>query len=438
MQLTTPYHDTLPEQSADSGQNLKKAARASFIGNFVEWFDYGAYGYLAAVIATVFFPTGDKTTALMSAYAVFALSFLIRPLGGIFWGYIGDKYGRRPALSWSILIMSAATFLIALLPGYASIGIAAPIMLLVLRMFQGFSASGEYAGASAFLAEYAPPEKRGFYTSIVPASTAAGLLLGSLMAAGMYELLSTEAIADWGWRLPFLLAAPLGLVGRYIRLKLEETPQFQKFGHAAAPESVPISRLFRHHRRALLLAFLVACLNAVAFYLILSYMPTYLSEEMGVGKTESFFAASVSLLSYIGFIFLMGTLSDKYGRKTMLIAASVLFIVATVPLFSLFGWGGFGMILLIQIIFGAILSVNDGTLPAYLAELFPTDVRYTGFAFSFNCANALLGGTAPLVATWLISSSGSKLSPAWYLVAVALMALVAVCMGKDRSRQALS
>ena len=213
MQLTTPYHDTLPEQSADSGQNLKKAARASFIGNFVEWFDYGAYGYLAAVIATVFFPTGDKTTALMSAYAVFALSFLIRPLGGIFWGYIGDKYGRRPALSWSILIMSAATFLIALLPGYASIGIAAPIMLLVLRMFQGFSASGEYAGASAFLAEYAPPEKRGFYTSIVPASTAAGLLLGSLMAAGMYELLSTEAIADWGWRLPFLLAAPLGLVG---------------------------------------------------------------------------------------------------------------------------------------------------------------------------------------------------------------------------------
>lgn len=436
MELTAKYNDRFPDNAADAA-NLKRAARASFIGNFVEWFDYGAYGYLAAVIALVFFPAEDKTTALMSTYAVFAISFLIRPLGGIFWGYIGDKYGRRPALSWSILIMSVSTFAIALLPGYASIGIAAPILLLILRTLQGFSASGEYAGASAFLAEYAPKEKRGFYTSMVPASTAAGLLLGSLMAAGMYEFLSESAIAEWGWRIPFLLAAPLGLVGRYIRLKLEETPKFQQFSTHSEPENVPVSQLFRHHRKALLLAFLVASLNAVAFYLILSYMPTYLSEEMGVNKTQSFIAASLSLLSYIGFIFIMGKLSDRYGRKMMLAIASALFIVATVPLFSAFGWGGFGLILLIQIIFGAVLSVNDGTLPAYLSEIFPTEVRYTGFAFSFNCANALLGGTAPLVATWLIGFSGSKLSPAWYLMLVALVALVAVCASKDYSKKAL-
>ncbi len=436
MELTAKYNDRFPDNAADAA-NLKRATRASFIGNFVEWFDYGAYGYLAAVIALVFFPAEDKTTALMSTYAVFAISFLIRPLGGIFWGYIGDKYGRRPALSWSILIMSVSTFAIALLPGYASIGIAAPILLLILRTLQGFSASGEYAGASAFLAEYAPKEKRGFYTSMVPASTAAGLLLGSLMAAGMYEFLSESAIAEWGWRIPFLLAAPLGLVGRYIRLKLEETPKFQQFSTHSEPENVPVSQLFRHHRKALLLAFLVASLNAVAFYLILSYMPTYLSEEMGVNKTQSFIAASLSLLSYIGFIFIMGKLSDRYGRKMMLAIASALFIVATVPLFSAFGWGGFGLILLIQIIFGAVLSVNDGTLPAYLSEIFPTEVRYTGFAFSFNCANALLGGTAPLVATWLIGFSGSKLSPAWYLMLVALVALVAVCASKDYSKKAL-
>ncbi len=374
MELTAKYNDRFPANSADAA-NLKRAARASFIGNFVEWFDYGAYGYLAAVIALVFFPSEDKTTALMSTYAVFAISFLIRPLGGIFWGYIGDKYGRRPALSWSILIMSVSTFAIALLPGYASIGIAAPVLLLILRTLQGFSASGEYAGASAFLAEYAPKEKRGFYTSMVPASTAAGLLLGSLMAAGMYEFLSESAIAEWGWRIPFLLAAPLGLVGRYIRLKLEETPTFQQFSTRSEPENVPVSQLFRHHRKALLLAFLVASLNAVAFYLILSYMPTYLSEEMGVNKTQSFIAASLSLLSYIGFIFIMGKLSDRYGRKMMLAIASALFIVVTVPLFSAFGWGGFGLILLIQIIFGAVLSVNDGTLPAYLSEIFPTEVR---------------------------------------------------------------
>ena len=414
--------------------DLNRAAKATFIGNFVEWFDYGAYGYLAATIAMVFFPESDKTTALMSTYAVFAASFLIRPLGGIFWGYIGDKYGRRPALSWSILIMTVATFLIALLPSYATIGIAAPVLL---RLAQGFSASGEYAGGATFLAEYAPPEKRGFYTALIPASTAAGLLLGSLMAAGLYGLLSEEALTEWGWRLPFLLAAPFGLVGRYIRLKLEETPSFQAAMQNAHPESVPIKRLFKEHPKALLVAFLVACLNAVAFYLILSYMPEYLSDNMGVGKTESFVAASVSLLSYVGFIFLMGKLSDQYGRKAMLIAASVLFVVLTVPLFMAFGWGGFGLILLIQIIFGAILSVNDGTLPAFLSELFPTDVRYTGFAFSFNSANALMGGTTPLIATWLISVSGSKISPAWYLMAVAVVAMLAVLCVKDKSRQAL-
>lgn len=435
MTYAATYTTEIPSQGDKSTPDLHRAAKASFIGNFVEWFDYGAYGYLASVIATVFFPTTDKTTALMSAYAVFAASFIIRPLGGIFWGYIGDKYGRRLALSWSILIMSVSTFLIAILPSYASIGIAAPALLLLLRMIQGFSASGEYAGASTFLAEYAPAHKRGFYTSLVPASTAAGLLLGSLMAAGLYALLDEMAITEWGWRIPFLLAAPLGLIGRYIRLKLEETPSFKAALEKIPHENTPIRRLFQKHPKALLVAFLIACLNAVAFYLILSYMPSYLSENMGVGKTESFIAASASLLTYIGFIFTMGKLSDRFGRKTMLAIASVLFIVLTVPLFLAFGWSGFGMIVLIQILFGAILSVNDGTLPAFLSELFPTDVRYTGFAFSFNCANAVMGGTTPLIATWLITTSGSHVSPAWYLMLVALVALGALFTVKDRSRK---
>ena len=437
MQLTTPYHDTLPEQSADSGQNLKKAARASFIGNFVEWFDYGAYGYLAAVIATVFFPTGDKTTALMSAYAVFALSFLIRPLGGIFWGYIGDKYGRRPALSWSILIMSAATFLIALLPGYASIGIAAPIMLLVLRMFQGFSASGEYAGASAFLAEYAPPEKRGFYTSMVPASTAAGLLAGSLMSAALFGLLTEDQMQSFGWRLPFLLALPLGLVGLYIRLKLEDTPKFRELEESHHVEATPVRELFTTYRRQIAIAFGVTCLNAVGFYLILSYMPTYLITEMGMGQAESFIATSISLFAYIFLIFLMGQLSDRFGRKTALVTASILFMALTVPLFSLLAGASFAMIVLVQIAFGALLTINDGTLPCFLSEIFPTKVRYSGFAFSFNAANALFGGTAPFVATWLIGVTGSKLAPAWYLVAAAAVALIAMLLARETAGKPL-
>ena len=197
MQVSIPADSTAAAEVARA-QNLKKAASACFIGNFVEWFDYAAYGYLATVIAVVFFPSENALVGLMSAYAVFALSFMVRPLGGVFWGYIGDKYGRRPALSWSILIMTMSTVCIALLPGYATIGYAAPIGLLLLRLVQGFSASGEYAGASAFLAEYAPKHQRGFYTSLVPASTSAGLLLGSLMVAGMYAFMSTEHLHEWG------------------------------------------------------------------------------------------------------------------------------------------------------------------------------------------------------------------------------------------------
>lgn len=409
-----------------SNQKLRKAASACFIGNFVEWFDYAAYGYLATIIAAVFFPGENALVSLMSAYAVFALSFIVRPIGGVFWGYIGDKYGRRPALSWSILIMTVSTACIALLPSYESIGLAAPGLLLLLRIVQGFSASGEYAGASAFLAEYAPKHQRGFYTSLVPASTSSGLLLGSLMVAGMYATMSTEHLNSWGWRIPFLLAGPLGLIGRYIRLRLEETPEFAQYQEKHHEKNTPIVELFSHHRKPMLIAFCVACLNAVAFYMILSYMPTYLSTEFGMDKTESFLAATISLMTYIGFIFFSGKISDKLGRKTMLIMASVVFIIGTVPLFSALQGASFWGIVLIQIAFGFILALNDGSLPALLSEIFPTDVRYSGFAFTFNCANALLGGTAPLFSTWLIQQTQSPLAPAWYLIAISVVALVAL------------
>ena len=223
-----------------------------------------------------------------------------------------------------------------------------------------------------------------------------------------------------------MLAAPLGLIGRYIRLRLQETPEFAAQQASHVEKNTPIFELFRNHRKAMLIAFCVACLNAVAFYMILSYMPTYLSTELGMGKTESFVSATLSLLIYIGFIFFMGKLSDKFGRKTMLITASIVFIVATVPLFSALQGASFWAIVAIQIVFGFMLAINDGSLPALLSELFPTDVRYSGFAFTFNCANALLGGTAPLFATWLIQETHSPLAPAWYLIAIAGVSLVAL------------
>jgi MHS family proline/betaine transporter-like MFS transporter len=416
---------------------LRKVLGASFIGNFVEWFDYASYGYFATVIAVAFFPEIAPQAALLATFAVFAISFVVRPLGGIVWGAIGDRIGRRTALSWSILIMSGATTLIALLPSYHQVGILAPALLLLVRMVQGFSASGEYAGATAFIAEYAPVERRGLYTSIVPASTAAGLLAGSLMSAGLFALLDDAQMQAWGWRLPFLLAAPLGLIGLYIRLRLEDTPKFRELEARNEVDATPTADLFRDHRGRMAIAFGVTCLNAVGFYLILSYMPTYLMTELGIGEAQSFLATSISLGAYIGLIFLMGRLSDRFGRKTALVAASVLFILLTVPLFSALDGASFLGIVLIQIAFGALLTVNDGTLPCFLSEIFPTRVRYSGFAFSFNAANALFGGTAPFVATWLIGVTGSKLAPAWYLVAAAVVALVAMLLARETAGRPL-
>ncbi|MEV8157354.1 MFS transporter [Kocuria salsicia] len=409
----------------------RRVISASFIGNFVEWFDYAIYGYLAATIAVVFFPDSDPQTALLATFALFAISFFVRPLGGFFWGHLGDKLGRRTALSLSILIMTGATFCMALIPGHASIGIFAPILLLIVRIVQGFSAAGEYAGASAFLVEYAPSNRRGIYAAVVPASTAAGLLFGSLFVAALSALLSGDQMNSWGWRIPFLLAAPMGLIGRYVRTKLEDTPVFQELAKDDEVIPAPVRDMFRHHWATLLRACGAVLLNAVGFYMLLSYMPTYLSEEIGFGKTESFLATSLALLSYIGFIFLTGLASDRFGRKKMLLAAGICFILFTVPLFMLLDQGTFAVVLLVQVLLGAMLTLNDGTLPSFLAEQFPTRIRYSGFAVSFNLSNAVFGGTAPFMATLLISAFDSDLAPAWYLMVAAAVSLVAVAFSHE-------
>jgi MHS family proline/betaine transporter-like MFS transporter len=422
--------------AVDSGVRRRVIA-ASFIGNFVEWFDYAVYGYLAATISTVFFPSTDRTTSLLLTFGVFAISFFVRPVGGMVWGHLGDKLGRRTALSYSILIMSIATFAIALLPTYAAVGVLSPILLLVVRVIQGFSASGEYAGASSFLVEYAPPGRRGRYAAVVPASTAGGLLFGSLLAALLTSVLDDGQLHSWGWRLPFVLAAPMGLIGRYIRYRLEDTPAFRAIEADQELARTPVFEIFRRYRRLLVLALGAALLNAVAFYVLLSYMPTYLSEELGFGATESFLATTIALATYIAFIFLTGIASDRFGRKKVLLSASTLFIVFTVPAFLLLDSAGFWVVVLLQVVLGAMLSLNDGTLPSFLAEMFPTRVRYSGFAVSFNLANAVFGGTAPFVATLLISQTGSAIAPAWYLVAAAVVSAVAVLVSRETSRAPL-
>ena len=447
------YRHTAFRDDFERSLALRRAATASFIGNFIEWFDYASYGYLATVIGLAFFPEADKSVQLMSTFAVFAMSFILRPVGAVVWGAWGDRWGRRWALSWSILIMSGSTFFIGLLPTYSVIGIAGAIGLLLLRMIQGFSASGEYAGAGTFLAEYAPPSRRGIYTSLVPASTACGLLAGSLMVTGTFWLmrldtvihmwkwsifLNDDAMNTWGWRIPFLLAGPLGLIGRYIRVHLEDSPAYQEM-RAEMPQeekseswSEPLRLLLREHLHDTLITFGVSCLNAVAFYMLLSYMPTYVHEELGFSQDTATLATSIMLVVYIASIFLMGRLSDSLGRRRMLIAACIAFIVLSIPLFTVMttATGSLVIVILCQIVFAVVLTANDGTLATFLAESFPTNVRYSGFALSFNGANALLGGTTPFIVTWLIKVTGSPLAPAGYLTAISLIAMVAILMSR--------
>ncbi|WP_034523479.1 MULTISPECIES: MFS transporter [Bifidobacterium] len=426
---------------------VRKVALSSFLGNFIEWFDYASYSYFATVIAGVFFPSADRTVALMQTFGVFALSFVLRPVGALFWGHFGDRFGRKRALSLSILLMSGASFLIGCLPSYAVIGLVAPLLLLALRMVQGFSASGEYAGAATFLGEYAPVKRRGIYCSLIPASTAIGLLAGSTLAMVMTSHLSAAAMGGWGWRVPFLMAGPLGLIVHYIRNNVADSPIYEQMNaelerkqegayDAGRPVS-PLRTLFRHHFKQVLLSFGACMLNAVGFYTVLTYLPTYLTETVGMAVSESSLVTTICLVLYIGLVFAMGHISDRFGRKKVLIGACVAFIVLTVPAFMILETGAFWPVLLVELALCATLTANDGTLSSYLTETFPTSVRFTGFAFSFNLANAIFGGTAPFIATWLIWATGSPIAPAWYMVATAAVALVAMCLSHENTEKDL-
>ena len=426
-------HTPLQEFSQTEQQRtLKRVTFSSFLGNFIEWFDYASYSYLATVIAVAFFPDVDKAVATMYAFAVFAIAFLVRPIGAVFWGNMGDKKGRKWALSISILVMSGATFIIGCLPVYALAGMAAPVLLLC-RIVQSFSASGEYAGAATFIAEYAPRQHRGFYCSMVPASTAAGLLVGSLFATAMFAVwgASSDFVVTVGWRIPFWLAGPLGLITHYIRTHLEDSPVSEGMQR-------PIRTLLSRYPRKVLICFGAYMLNAVGFYMVLTYIPNYLEVTLSFDPTAASAITTIVLAAYIGFIFVSGRIFDRVGRRRMLIIACVGFIAFTVPAFHLLGTCRFEVVLVTELIMCLILTINDGTLSSYLTETFPTAVRYSGFALSFNLANALFGWSASYVSFWLINATGNAIAPAYYMIAIGLIALVAMIASHEHTGKDLN
>ncbi len=424
-----------PEKLETDDVVVRRALTCSFLGNFAEWLDYGSYAYLATVIALVFFPEGDPAVTLMSTYAVFALSFVARPIGAFVWGHLGDKKGRKWSLTVSILLMTAATSAIGLIPSFNTIGYAAPILLLLMRLLQGFSASAEYAGAAVFIAEYAPKNKRGLYCSLVPASTATGLLVGSFLATVLNATLSPEMMQSFGWRIPFLLAFPLGVVVLRMWLKLEDSEIYRDMmKHLNATEQErksPLRLLFTKYWRQTLISFGVSSLNAVGFYMVLTYLPVYVETVVKLDKVTADLITNATLVLYISMIFFAGKLSDHFGRKKLLISACLGFIVLLVPGYLLLNTKIVVVILIVELVLAFVLTLNDGTLSSFLSETFPTEVRYSGFAVSFNLANAIFGGTVGLVSTFIIKETGNPLSPAFYMVGVSLFALVCILFAKE-------
>ena len=401
------------------------------LGTFIEWFEYASYAYLATTIAIVFFPNADPTVALLQTFGVFAISFLIRPVGGLFWGHFGDRIGPKRTLTLTIVGMGVATFTIGVLPGFATIGVAAPILLLLARMLQSFCASGEYSGAAVLLAEHAPLDKRARWVSTVPLATSAGFLGASVASTALNGLLGDDAMQEWGWRVPFLLAAVLTIVVRYIRSKVSDSPVRKKMEKEESVATAPLRDLVRGHWKSMLRMLFIMAVNASGYYLVLTYMVTYIEVELGLSAFQSSVILSLALILYLPLIFLGAWLSDSFGRRRLLIVNAIGFILISYPAFVLLGQSGFLGVLLIQISLVALFSLNDSTFAVYFIEAVPPQVRLSGFSIPFNFGNAIFGGTAPFIATWLISLTDNSYAPAFLIMGLSLLGLIALLFQGD-------
>lgn len=407
---------------------VRRAVKAAALGNAMEWFDFGVYSYIAVTLGKVFFPSGSPTAQLLSTFGAFAAAFLVRPLGGTVFGPLGDRVGRQKVLALTMIMMAAGTFAIGLIPSYATIGVGAPVLLLAARLVQGFSTGGEYAGASTFIAEYAPDKRRGFFGSWLEFGTLAGYIGGAGLVTLLTALLSSDDLMAWGWRIPFLIAGPMGIIGLYLRMRLEETPAFAaevEKAEAARPR-VPLREMISGQWKALLLCMGLVLVFNVTDYMLLSYMPSYLTSELKYDETHG-------LLVVLGVMALMmvvqpfaGALTDRIGRRPLIAAGCAGFLFLSVPAVLLIRQGGLLAVALGMGALGLLLVCFTAAMPAALPALFPTRVRYGSLSIGFNVSVSLFGGTTPLVVTALIGATGNMMMPAYYMMAAAVIGGAAV------------
>ena len=414
-------------------QSMLRAVAGGSIGNALEWYDYGIYGYYASIISTLFFPSKDSITSLMMAFIVFGVGFVMRPLGGLIFGHYADKVGRRNALTLTVVLMGVSTFAIGCLPTYAEIGVAAPILLALCRLLQGISTGGEWGSCMSFLAEYAKPNNRAYIVSWSQFSIAVGLLVGSGSGALLSSLLSPADMNSWGWRIPFLFGLLIAAFGWYLRIKLDETPKFKAVEEANEVAETPLMDVIKNYRRETVLTFGIVIGWTISYWLTMAYMPTYITKVLKIPLSTGMSLSTVLLLFFMIVIPFSGMLADKVGRKPLIIIAAAGYMFLSYPLFHLMTTTqSLGMIVFALIVLSLLQAIICGAATAMIPEIFPTNVRCSAIAIGYNIAVACFGGTAPFIATWLIKATGNNLSPTYYLIGgTAITLLVMIFMAKE-------
>ena len=409
---------------------------AAVIGNALEWYDFIVFGFFTVVIARLFFPSDSQYASLLLTTGTFGVGFFMRPVGGILLGIYADRRGRKAALLMVITLMTVAIAMIAFAPTYAAIGVGAPLIMVVARLLQGFSAGGEFASATAFLTESAPAGRRGLYGSWQMVGQGLAVLLGAILGTLLTRSLTPETLDSWGWRIPFLFGLIIGPVGLYIRRNLDETSAFLQSNRSSACQQSSGSVLISHVKEML------ACLGMVvsgtiSFYVILIYIPTFARTQLHIPLDQAFLAQSIGLACEVVLIPICGLLSDFVGRKPVMITALVLDLLVTYPLFSWVSASpSFGALLTMQIILCGLFGVFNGPISTALAEQFPTRVRSTALAIAYNIAVMMFGGFAQFFVTWLIQATGTPIAPAYYLMFGAAVGLLAALFLKERARDA--
>ncbi|NUS91162.1 MAG: MFS transporter, partial [Nocardia sp.] len=401
-----------------------RAIVGATVGHTIEFFDFTVYGFLAVHIGATFFPSADPTAELLSSFAVFGLAFFARPIGGMVFGPLADRIGRKRVLVLVLTVMAACSVGIGVLPGYDSWGIAAPIVLVVLRTLQGFSAGGEYGSGSAFLLEYAGKGRRAFGICWLTFGTTAGLMLGITVVTALTAVLGDDAMAAWGWRIPFLLAAPLAGIALYIRAKLEETPDFQEMSERDQLSTSPARDVLSGGRRLALIVG-IGAMHATCFYAVFTYMPTYIGTVNHFGSTFSLISTMIAGAATMVALPLVARISDRVGRRPVLLFGSIGFAILVFPVFYGVTLGNAALALFAQLVLGLLTATYLSASAAAMPELFPTAIRSTGVSIGFNIPAAVFGGSAPFVATFLIAQTDWIPAPSMYLLLTAICGAIA-------------